>query len=284
MKTFAILTVAAMSMLNSAAYAIDTTIMSFNIRFGTANDGDDAWEHRRDLVVETIRNAAPDVVGLQECLDFQVRYLVEKLPEYAWFGLGREADGTGEMTAVIYRSDRLLPVETSHHWLSETPAIPGSKSWDSSLTRIVSRATFFHTGEKRPFVFYNTHFDHRGEEARQESARLLVKLMKKESLPVVLTGDFNALGGNSKPWGILMEGGFLDAWDVAKEQQGPANTWNGFEKPADDASKRIDWIVTSPGVEVSVCTTLDHQKDGHYPSDHFPVVAVLHLPEGPEGR
>ena len=281
MRLLTILTLLAVAILHSSTHALDATIMSFNIRYGTADDGADSWPHRREMVVETIRDAAPDIVGLQECLDFQADYIAENLAGYAWFGLGREADGTGEMTAIVYRTDRLLPVATNHYWLSETPQIPGSKSWDSSLTRIVSRVVFFHVTEKQRFVFYNTHFDHRGEVARQESSRLLVVLMKKESLPVVLTGDFNARGGNSEPWRILIPGGFLDAWDAADVQKGPSNTWNGFEKPAEDADKRIDWIVVSPGIKVSSCTTIDRQEGGHYPSDHFPVVAQLDLAPAP---
>ncbi len=281
MRLLAILTLLAVALLNSAAYALDVTVMSFNIRYGTADDGADSWPHRREMVVETIREAAPDVVGLQECLDFQADYIVENLAGYAWFGLGREADGTGEMTAIVYRTDRLLPIATNHYWLSESPEIPGSKSWDSSLTRIVSRVAFFHVTEKKRFVFYNTHFDHRGKVARQESARLLVTYMKNESLPVVLTGDFNAQGGTSAPWQILMDGGFLDAWEAADVQKGPSNTWNGFKMPARGAERRIDWIVVSPGVTVSSCTTLDHHQEGRYPSDHFPVVAHLRLPPSP---
>jgi len=277
MRLLTALTVLVLAFSNSTTYALEATVMSFNVRFGTANDGPDAWEHRREMVVETIRDAEPDIVGLQECLDFQAMYIVENLANYAWIGLGRDADGTGEMTAIVYRTDRLLPVATNHHWLSETPQIPGSVSWDSSLTRIVSRIMFFHIQEKSRFAFYNTHFDHRGEVARQESSRLLVALMSKETVPVVLTGDFNAAGGDSEPWRILIAGGFLDAWDNAKEQSGPANTWNGFKKPAADAHKRIDWIFVSPGVSVSTCTTIDRDVDGHFPSDHFPVVARVHL-------
>ncbi len=259
----------------TTAFAVDCTVMSFNLRYGTAKDGDNAWEHRRDFLVETIKEASPDIIGTQECLDFQADYITKNLPGYAWIGLGRERDGTGEMTAIIYRKSVLVPVETTHRWLSETPDIPGSKSWDTSLTRIVSRVKFFHIAEKTPFIVYNTHFDHRGSIARHESAKLLVELIRAESLPVMLTGDFNAQAGTSAPWRTLTEGGLRDTWEVAAEQHGPANTWNGFENPPKDGGRRIDWIMVSSEFSVPRCAIIDTPRDGRYPSDHFPVIAVL---------
>jgi len=259
-------------------HAADVTAMTFNIRFGTASDGENAWEHRRDFLVDTIREAGPDLIGTQECLDFQADYIVEKLPEYGAVALGREADGGGEMTAVLYRKSAMVPIETAHYWLSETPGLPGSKSWDSSLPRIVTRVKFFHVAGGRPFVVYNTHFDHRGEIARQESARLLLQLMATETLPVIVLGDFNALAPDSEPWRILAAGGLRDAWQIADMTTGPANTWNGFKQPKPDDERRIDWIMVSEGVQVAHCTTIDQARDGRFPSDHFPVVARLSLP------
>tara|TARA_R110001592_G_scaffold318820_3_gene596059 strand:- start:690 stop:1520 length:831 start_codon:yes stop_codon:yes gene_type:complete len=264
------------TLLSTDLYAVECKIMSFNVRYGSAQDGDNDWEHRKALLVKTIREAAPDILGTQECLDFQAAYIAEALPEYGWIGLGRQEDGTGEMTAVFYRKSALLPIETSHHWLSESPELPGSKSWDSSLPRIATRVKFFHIQEKVPFVFYNTHFDHKGQVAREESAKLLATILKSESLPVILTGDFNALGGDSLPWTALIEGGFHDAWDNASKRQGPANTWNGFEVPTSD--RRIDWIMVSDKVTVSDCTIHDKGENGHYPSDHFPVIATISFP------
>lgn len=251
--------------------------MTFNLRFGTANDGPNHWDLRKDLVVETIQESAPDIIGTQECLAFQADYIVSKLPEYDWVGLGREVDGTGEMTAVLYRRKALLPIEVSHHWLSETPQTPGSKSWDSSLPRIATRIRFVHGPTQRHFVFYNTHFDHRGAQARLEGAKLLARMAQKEQLPVVLTGDFNAIGGDSDPWKALTEEAFRDAWIVADATEGSANTWNGFKVDPERDDRRIDWILVSDGVETKHCRTLDDQRAGRFPSDHHPVLARLNL-------
>lgn len=255
--------------------------MSFNVRYGTALDGENHWEKRKDLLVETIQMQDPVVIGVQECLVFQADYIVEKLPEYRWLGIGRDQNGGGEMPAVIYKHKALTPVEYKTFWLSTTPDVPGSKSWDSSLTRSVTYVRFYLPAQDKFIHFFNTHFDHKGEEARRESGALLGQRVAAltDGAPIVVTGDFNARGGQSAPWKSLVEGGGLkDAWLEAPERKGPSTTWCGFEAPQPDAVQRIDWILFRNGVGITMCETVVHKKDGRYPSDHFPVTAHLTLP------
>ena len=99
-------------------------VMSFNIRYGMARDGENAWPHRRALLVETIQKLNPDVVGLQECLRFQIQYIVKRLPEYRWIGIGRDADGSGEMTAILCRYDSLMPLQSGTFLAFRTSRYP----------------------------------------------------------------------------------------------------------------------------------------------------------------
>lgn len=257
------------------------TVMSYNVRHGSADDGPDAWKHRREHLANLIQDHAPDVIGTQECLDFQAAYLVEQLPQYAWIGLGRQADGTGEMTAILYQPARLLPLETGHLWLSETPDRPGSKSWDSSLPRIASWVKFHDRTTGRAFFLYNTHFDHRGEIARLESARLLEARIGERHPDdlVVVTGDFNAQAETSAPWKALTAGGLRDTWTAADETRGEPNTWNGFEMPEPGQARRIDWILVSKGAHVPACEIDGRHRDGRFPSDHMPVIAWVRPPD-----
>lgn len=124
-------------------------VMSFNIRYGTARDGENSWPKRRDIVVQTIQRDSPDVVGLQECLAFQADYLVAEMPEYRWIGVGREPDGGGEYSAVLYKKKILQPIETGNFWLSETPDVPGTSSWNSANTRMATWAKFHRIDQKR---------------------------------------------------------------------------------------------------------------------------------------
>ena len=114
-------------------------VMSYNIRYGTANDGENHWDKRRVFLIDTIRQFDPDLLGTQETLGFQRDYLAKALPTYEVLGVGRD-DGAekGEMTALYFKRDRFEKLDGGHFWLSETPEIPASKSWDTALTRMAT--------------------------------------------------------------------------------------------------------------------------------------------------
>jgi endonuclease/exonuclease/phosphatase family metal-dependent hydrolase len=251
------------------------TVMSFNVRYGTAADGENAWPNRRELLVETIKAQDPDVVGVQECLAFQAEYIEEELRGYRWLGRGRERSGDGEMTAVFYRERALSPISMETFWLSEQPGVPGSVSWDSSLTRIATRVQFYHAKSNKMVHVFNTHFDHRGQQAREESARLLLARTKliPEGERVIVMGDFNAIAEDSAPYATLVEGGLYDAWLSAPERKGPVVTWSAFSAPDMESKQRIDWILFRGPLDCVEVETVTYNKEGRYPSDHFPVVA-----------
>jgi len=178
-------------------------VMTFNIRYGTAPDGENAWEKRRELLVETIRAFQPDVLGTQECLAGQAEFLRGALPGYGCVGVGRD-DGklAGEMCAVFYREDRLQLAAEGHFWLSETPEIAGSRGWDAALPRIVSWARLRDRADTlRTLVCFDTHFDHVGEAARLASAKLLRARAQAvaDGAPAIVLGDFNAPADAGRP-------------------------------------------------------------------------------------
>ncbi|MBP9004400.1 MAG: endonuclease/exonuclease/phosphatase family protein [Candidatus Hydrogenedentes bacterium] len=257
-------------------------VMTFNIRYGTAPDGENHWLKRRGLLVDTIRQYQPDVLGLQECLQVQGEYLQEHLPDYAWHGLGRNRDGSSEMTAVFYRKDRFAPLLIENFWLSDTPEEPGSMGWDAKITRMATRLRLFDRQTGRHFTLVNTHFDHMGEQAREQSVGVVVRRLEQcpppGDEPVIFIGDFNAAAGKSAPYTAAMNAGFRDAWVESPEKKGPSITFNGF-KPVDPAADdRIDWILFKGPVEPVRCETIDRNDNGRYPSDHFPVFALFRLP------
>lgn len=261
---------------------VQLTVMTYNIRFGTAQDGDNAWERRKDLLVENIRLQEPDILGTQEGLDFQLDYIGEKLgKEYRWIGIPRDPDGGGEHSAIFYRRDRLAPVETGNFWLSETPERSGTLSWETTNHRITTWARFVHFATGRTFLYYNTHMDHKSEQARREGARIIAERFAPEigKTPVIVTGDFNAGGEVSEAWKILTDAGLKDTWLLAKTQSGPKCTFNGFKPLEPGAEGRIDWILVPSRAEVESCVVVDRAPEGRFPSDHFPVVARVRLPE-----
>lgn len=264
-------------LLTLPAFAQTLKVMTFNVRYPNPADGADIWSARRDLLVETIAKEAPDLMGTQELFREQGDYIVEKLPQYAWFGLSRRGNHTDEHMGVFYSKDKLNPVDSGNFWLSEIPERPGSVNWNMSLPRMVTWCLFEHKATGIRFMYYNTHFAHRREDepARVKSAKLIAARLAlyDESLPLVLTGDFNAPagGGTYSNFTPLLK----DAWLAAEKKEGPEGTFHGFKgTPGRD---RIDWILFRAPWRVTRAAALTVNRDGRYPSDHFPVVAEFSL-------
>ena len=258
-------------------------VMSFNIRYDNPADGEDAWPKRRDRAASMIRFHRADVVGLQEALRGQIADLEAVLPQFGWFGSGRSADRGDEHCAVLYRKDRLEVLAESTFWLSETPEAAGSRSWDAALPRIVTWGRLRDRRDGTVFHLFNTHFDHRGESARRESARLLLRKIVEiagANGPVVVTGDFNS-NPTSEPYRILTTrdeaggaSGLVDALQASScPHHGPTASWNGFK--AIEPGQRIDFVLVRPPVEVQQHGILSDTFDGRFPSDHLPVIAEV---------
>jgi endonuclease/exonuclease/phosphatase family metal-dependent hydrolase len=254
------------------------TIMSWNIRTGNALDGGNAWKFREELVVETIRQCAPDILCSQESLDFQIDYMASSLPDYGWLGVGRDTNGGGEHMAVFYKREKLLPLESGNFWLSETPEVPGSKSWGSIWPRMVTWARFYNIQSAKSFYVFNTHFPALSEGARQKSAELIIqKISGLPPHPVIITGDFNSPAAKSPSWNLFSAAGFSDARLVAKKTIGPETTYGHFKPPGRDTKNRIDWILFRGTIQCEMLETVLYNKEGRYPSDHYALVARLFL-------
>ena len=265
----------------------DVRVMSFNIRYGTANDGANHWNQRHEFLVQTIRAFDPDLLGTQETLAFQRDYLAQQLQGYDHLGVGRD-DGqeAGEMMAIYWKRERFEKLESGHFWLSESPETVASKSWDTSLPRMVTWVKLKDRLQPTapPILWFNTHFDHQGKQARVESAKLLRRkaLESAADAMFVITGDFNA-GEDSPPYAALfhpVESGQPQIVDTFRQLH-PARTENegtfsGFDAAATTGA-RIDWVAVSDRWQV-VSAAIDRtQRDGRTPSDHFPVTAILRI-------
>jgi endonuclease/exonuclease/phosphatase family metal-dependent hydrolase len=261
------------------SHAADTLrVMTFNVRLPMASDGPERWEARRDLFVKTIREEHPDVFGTQELYKEQGDYVVSKLPEYKWFGMGRKGGEGDEHMGVFYRSDELRVLDSGNFWLSDTPDVPGSDSWGTPYPRMVTWARFQRKADGRTFVMFDTHLPYREQDdaAREKGAALILKRIAglPPDEPFVLTGDFNTTP-DSKVHAMLTEH-LQDAWLVAPRRSGPEKTFHDFTGKPD---RRIDWILVR-GFKVEGARTVTTHEGKLYPSDHFPVVADLEWPQG----
>jgi len=261
------------------------TLMTINLRYGEAKDKEHAWEYRRLVMMEMLREYHPHIFGVQEGLRFQLDELVEALPGYAVFGEGRNGLDGSEHAAIFYDVHHLYCLEGHTFWLSETPEIPGSKSWESSLSRLVTWGRFQIKSTGIPFYFYNTHFDHRSESARQHSARLVWNRVRDKQETTFFTGDFNCTE-QSFAWQYLTgnkafddeTGDFADVWHSAEERKNPVSTFHDYRGPQ-EANHRIDWILMRPALRVLKAETVIYQKNGLYASDHFAVYAEVEMPD-----
>ena len=262
--------------------AAELNVMTFNIRYDNRGDGLDNWRYRVANVAGMFATHDVAVAGLQEVLYRQLGELKKRLPQYESVGVGRE-DGKqkGEYAPIFYHKDRLVLERHDTIWLSKTPGRPGSKSWDSSLPRIATLAWLKEKEGDQRWLIVNTHFDHRGAEARRESAALIARHVKRvnhlDQLPVVVMGDLNCLP-NSEPYKNLLRGEFKDALLQSKtKHQGPMSSWNGFGK-AVVPGRRIDFIFVGPRLKVLSHKIDASQFKGRFPSDHCPVIARLSQP------
>jgi len=260
-----------------AQHATPMKVMSFNIRYANPNDAKagNGWETRREMVTALLAYHEPDFIGMQEAMEHQVQYLAEALEDFDWIGVGRD-DGKkkGEYAPIFYRKARFELLETGTFWLSETPEKP-SKAWDAALPRICTWGKFRDKTTEREFYYFNTHFDHRGEKAREESAKLIAEKSKgmNEGLPTFVTGDFNCRP-DSKPYAVMTDH-FRDTHRISKSSPyGPDFTFGSFDV-GNEQPGRIDYVFVNDKVEVLKSAVFTDQIQGKYPSDHLPVMAHL---------
>ena len=252
--------------------------MSYNLRYGSTSSPN-AWPDRRPLMKELINQVSPDLMGTQEGLFQQLNDLASDLPAYSWIGTGRDGGTKGEFMAIFYRTARLEPMATNHFWLSDTPEIPASSTWGNSNRRMVTWVKFLDRHSAKEFYLFNTHFDHEVRLAREKSAELVRQRVAalNTSLPILLTGDFNA-GSANRVYDLLVGDRFFsDTWFMAKERRGEGlGTFNRF-RAVPKNNTRIDWILARGEIEVDAEEIITFSRDGHFPSDHCPLVAWLRL-------
>lgn len=250
-------------------------VMTYNVRYMTAEDGSNSWPHRKESLFALIREHDPDVLGLQEALKPQLDEIMAAAPGYKLVGVGRD-DGreAGEYAALLVKDKKFVVLEQGVFWLSDTPEVPGSKSWGNQVTRLCTWAKV-RVGE-RLIRLACTHWDHENQASRENSGSLILAMIPLD-LPFILMGDFN-VGLTNPAVGTLRDGGLRDSWQVLNPEAKEPATFTAFDK-SKELGDKIDgvwisgeWTVKQAGI--------DRREGGaSYPSDHFPVWATLNLAE-----
>jgi endonuclease/exonuclease/phosphatase family metal-dependent hydrolase len=263
--------------------AIQLNVMTFNVRYDNPADSANNWKYRRDFAASMILNNKVDVMGTQEVLSNQLTDLLGAMPQYSYVGVGRKDGKTaGEYSAVFYRKDKFELLRSGTFWLSENPNAIGIKGWDAALERIVTWVVLKDKTTGKEFAFINTHFDHIGQVARRESAKLLLAKVDEiaNGLPVIISGDLNSTP-DSEVIKILTDinssNHLTDSRAIATEILGPAWTFHGFGSVAVESRTIIDYIFVKNKVTVQQVSVLSEMLGKLYLSDHNPVLIKASL-------
>lgn len=254
------------------------TVATYNIRNSNAQDGPNNWENRRDTLAALVRKINPDILGTQEVLKDQLKYLTTQFAGYGVFGAGRNnGKHAGEHSALFYKKDKFEFIAGGNFWLSLTPGKPGSKSWDAAITRICSWVKLKDKSTGEPILVFNTHFDHRGKEARRKSAALLrhmVDSLSAGNIPVIVTGDFNFSPEDAAYFVMSNKADNNLALNDSYTAGGLPYTDCGFEV-SNKACSRIDYIWYSKPFVHSAYKVWADNNGTYYPSDHLAVSVTL---------
>lgn len=264
----------------AAETPLQLRVLSFNIRYINSGDtGNRTWLARRDQVGQVIREDKADIIGLQEAFRTMLDDVAARVPGYQEVGVGRE-DGKerGEYSAILVKKDRFDVIESGTFWLSDTPEVCNSCTWKNQVTRICTWAKLRERGTETVFHFYNTHLDHESQEAREKGVALIMDHLaqRRKEEPFVITGDFNAAEDNPA-FGKLKAGPLpvVDAWRetnpaVPLAESGTMSQFTGRRDTA-----KIDYILVPTGTRVLDAEIMHRNRDGVYPSDHYPVRATV---------
>lgn len=262
-----------LALILAACSSTELQVMSYNIRLGVANDGENSWGQRCAATIEMLNDVKPDIFGVQEAYDFQVNYITENIPSYGCVGVGRE-DGLekGERMSVFYNTEKIELLEWGTYWLSETPDVP-SLGWDAACRRTATWTKLRMKDGGKEFFYVNTHLDHIGPEARRNGLALIVERiagMNPDGLPMVLTGDFNVTADDPSLDDLdkMMKSARVEA-----EHTDNSITYNGFGK---DTARVIDYIYYSGFGSCDNFRVVNATYAGiPYISDHYPITVTL---------
>jgi endonuclease/exonuclease/phosphatase family metal-dependent hydrolase len=266
------------------------SVMTFNIRYGAAQDGKNRWALRRELVYDVIRRHRPDIACLQEALHWQLHEVLLALPAYGYVGVGRD-DGKrdGEFAPILYRADRFDVADQGTFWLSDTPETPGSMTWGNRLPRICTWARLVDRAAGHSMHVYNLHLDHESQPSRERAVELLARRIDVQSkgAPLIVAGDFNA--GEDNPAIRFLTGeagaivsaaprrrpssGLVDTFRVLHPDAANVGTYHRFDGTM--SGSKVDYIFVPPSARVRSAEIVHNRQNERYPSDHFPVTADL---------
>lgn len=261
-------------------------ILSCNIRVNLQEDQDagNGWDDRKDLCLDVMRSRSADIICVQECRSVHLADLKRGLPQFDTFGLSNPGEGYHPFNAIFFLKDRFVPISSGGFWLSETPHVAGSQSWDSARPRFANWVDLTDRETGRDFRMWNTHLDHIGAVARVKQAEVIVQGSEVlGDLPQLLTGDFNT-DASDPAIATLKSGGWTDTYETVHGPVDPGFTYHGFlgpeflvHKPNARIKGKMDFIFARGPVKPIAAEVIRDGRDGRFPSDHYFISTEVEL-------
>ncbi len=277
---YVIVALATMTFISCGKKNAPIRFANYNMRVITAADtAERAFTQREPFILKRISDHDFDIIGAQEVNDQMKASLMEKLAgTYSVVGEGRRADRKGEGAPIFFKTSRFELLDWGSFWLSETPDIPGSKSWDASVERIATWTKFLDKATGKKFFYINTHFDHRGPISRTMAANILLEKARElhDGLPVFFTGDLNT-GSTTEAIAILSDNELVKDSYTSSETApaGRKSPYYAYDFDRSD-SDRGDYIfVPKDATVLSYACIDDDIRDREYSSDHCPVLVEV---------
>ena len=270
-------------------------VMSSNVRFASARDkssnpdtGDRDWTNRKSAYYAMVNYYRPAVIGLQEAQKEQVQDIKNNCSGYGHYGLGRKngkdilADdsywglvpGTQageESSTILYRTDLITLNSSGTFWHSNTPNSAGSyyPAMTDKVPQTSTWAIMTYKPTNKQFFMLNTHLSL--YDSRPDEIALIMSTVNSKNtgnLPVIMTGDWNLIEGDS--WLDPIEAAYSNARHTAQttDHYGTYHWW-GTE------SRLIDHIYYSGIGDCYLFRTDNRKWNDKYISDHYPVFAVF---------
>jgi endonuclease/exonuclease/phosphatase family metal-dependent hydrolase len=256
---------------------MNLNLISCNIRFDNPADGTNAWTHRRDFLAETLLKTSPDIIATQEGRYDQLKDFETLIKDYDLIDFHRSWIKERMYPTLFVRKHMFEMLKSEDLWLSETPEVAGSRSFESAFPRLMTYLKLQPKNSKKNFFIVNTHLDHIKAETRLSQAEVLatqIKRMNPEKSSIILMGDFNDSPESAVRNKITSELDLVDAWKVFNQKEETSH--HGFDGTAANGS-RSDWILLDRKIKTTECHTIKDSRDGKYPSDHFPIFCQIKI-------
>ncbi len=260
-------------------------ILSCNIRCYGGDDGENDWEHRKEICIDVIRAQAPHIVCFQELWIQQWHDIEPAFPDFAFFGMVDTVLGRHPMNGILYHKATFSPVSAGGYWLSKTPHVTGSSSWDSACIRLANWMRLEERASGKEFRLVNTHLDHVSQKARENQARLINEdtVAYPDDYPQILTGDMNCDTTNAAIR-AFKDAGWQDTYAAVHQVDDPGHTYHAFMGPAFKSRiGKMDWVFARGALDILDAAVIRDAREGQqagekrFPSDHYFVTADVVL-------